>query len=253
MSSTSPQPVWNTRAVMQVLNAVAATVMFSVVIGAYGIQFINSEIPCPLCLLIRVAMIAAGFGLALNALWGPRAVHYGITLLGCVLGAAISLRQVSLHVVPGTGSYGSAVLGFHLYTWAFIVFSTMILAIGSVLTFSRQFGPRRAPTPAIVRPIALLVTGIGFLLSLTNVITTTIECGAGVCPDDPTSYQIATGIPSLHEIGQDLFHSPASPYMWIPFVGFWIACCMAIWAELREKEIETDLPDAFDSAPANAS
>jgi len=253
MSSTSPHPVWNTRAVMQVLNAVAATVMFSVVIGAYGIQFINSEIPCPLCLLIRVAMIAAGFGLALNALWGPRAVHYGIALLGCVLGAAISLRQVSLHVVPGTGSYGSAVLGFHLYTWAFIVFSTMILAIGSVLTFSRQFGPRRAPTPAIVRPIALLVTAVGFLLSLTNVITTTIECGAGVCPDDPTSYQITTGIPSLHEIGQDLFHSPASPYMWIPFVGFWIACGMAIWAELREKEIETDLPDAFDSAPANAS
>lgn len=238
---------------MQVLNAVAALVMFSVVMGAYQVQFLNSEIPCPLCLLIRVAMIAAGFGLALNALWGPRAVHYGIALLGCVLGAAISLRQVSLHVVPGTGSYGSAVLGFHLYTWAFIVFSTMILAIGSVLTFSRQFGPRRAPTPRIVRPIALFATGVGFLLSLTNVITTTAECGAGVCPDDPTSYQIKTGLPSLHEIGQDLFHSPASPYMWIPFVAFWIACAMAIWAELREKEIENDLPDAFDSRPTNAS
>jgi hypothetical protein len=180
-------------------------------------------------------------------------VHYGIALLGCVLGAGISLRQVYLHVVPGTGSYGSAVLGFHLYTWAFIVFSTMILAIAAVLTFSRQFGPRHAPTPAIVRPIALAVTAIGFLLSLTNVITTTVECGAGVCPDDPTSYQITTGLPSLSEVSQDLFHSPVSPFMWIPFVAFWIACGMAIWAEFREKEIETDLPDAFESAPANAS
>jgi hypothetical protein len=41
--------------------------------------------------------------------------------------------------------------------------------------------------------------------------------------------------------------------MWIPFVAFWVACGMAIWAEFREKEIETDLPDAFDSEPANAS
>lgn len=253
MSNAKQESAWNTRSVMQVLNAVAALVMFSVVVGAYQVQFLNSEIPCPLCLLIRVAMIAAGFGLFLNALWGPRAVHYGITLLACVLGAAISLRQVSLHVVPGTGSYGSAVLGFHLYTWAFIVFSTMILAIAAVLTFSRQFGPRRAPTPAIVRPIALATGGIGFLLALTNVVTTTLECGAGVCPDDPTSYQIGTGLPSLHEVGQDLFHSPASPYMWIPFVAFWIACGMAIWAELREREIENDLPDAFDSNPANAS
>ena len=182
--------MWNTRSVMQVLNAVAAVVMFSVVAGAYGVQFINSEVPCPLCLLIRVAMLAAGFGLCLNALWGPRAVHYGVSLLACVLGAGISLRQVSLHVVPGTGSYGSAVLGFHLYTWAFIVFSAMILAIAAVLTFQRQFGPRKALAPKIVKPIAVGVTCIGLLLSATNVVTTTVECTAGACPDNPTSYQL---------------------------------------------------------------
>lgn len=38
----------------------------------------------------------------------------------------------------------------------------------------------------------------------------------------------------------------ASPFMWLPFVAFWVACLAAIWAEIRETEGETDLPDELD-------
>ena len=171
---------------MQVLNAVAAIVMFSVVVGAYAMQFILLEPPCPLCLLIRLGMLGAGFGLALNALWGPRPLHYGVTLLSTVLCAAISLRQVSLHVVPGTGAYGDAFLGFHLYTWAFVVCSVLITAIAAVLCFGRQFDLNSPPAPSIVRPVAVAVCTVGLLLSAANAVTTAFECGAGACPDNPT-------------------------------------------------------------------
>lgn len=183
--------MWNTRAVMQVMNAVAALVLYSVVAGAFGIQFIDGEIPCPLCLLIRLGMLGAAFGLTLNAFWRPRPLHYGIAILGATLGAAISLRQVALHVVPGTGSYGSAVLGFHLYTWAFIVFSVLIVAIGAVVCFQRQFDDEDGEPPALARFAGRFVVIVGLVLCLANVIAVTAECGVSGCPDNPTDYLLS--------------------------------------------------------------
>ena len=177
---------WDTRNVVRLFSAVGALILFSVVVGAYTIQFTLNEAPCPLCLLIRLGMLAAGFGLMLNALYGPRAAHYGFTLLGAFFGAAVSLRQVALHIVPGTGSYGEPVLGFHLYTWAFAVFMCMILAVGVALFFQRQFEPAKGSAPKVVSALAVLALILGIALSAANVLTTAIECGVGACPDDPT-------------------------------------------------------------------
>ena len=38
----------------------------------------------------------------------------------------MSGRQVLLHILPGDPGYGGEVLGLHLYSWAFIVFATII-------------------------------------------------------------------------------------------------------------------------------
>ena len=42
------------------------------------------------------------------------------------MSGSASLRQISLHVVPGTGSYGSALFGMHFYTWAFVGYGALI-------------------------------------------------------------------------------------------------------------------------------
>ena len=181
--------MWSTRSVMQVLNALAATVLYGVVFGAFFIQFADRELPCPLCLLIRLGMLGAAFGLALNAFWGPKPLHYGISLLGAVLGAAISLRQVALHVVPGTGSYGAAVLGFHLYTWAFIVFAVLILAIGAVVCFQRQFDEEAGESPAFASLAGRFAVVVGLALCLANVVAVGAECDVRACPDNPTHYE----------------------------------------------------------------
>jgi len=172
--------------VVRLFNGVGALVVFSVVFGAYGIQFIFLEPPCPLCLLIRIGMIATGFGLVLNALFGPRPLHYGFALLGCVFGVIVSLRNIALHIVPGTGSYGDAVFGFHLYTWAFLVFMAMIIAIAVVMFFQRQFDETGEDAPKIVNVVAVIALSVGIFLAAANAFTTAVECELGPCPDNPT-------------------------------------------------------------------
>ena len=48
-------------------------------------------------------------------------------------------RQVLLHIMPGDAGYGSALLGYHYYTWAFIGFAVAIVLIAAMLLFDRQF------------------------------------------------------------------------------------------------------------------
>lgn len=176
---------WDTQAVIRALNVLGALIVFGVVIGAYTVQFVDQEAPCPLCLLIRLGMLAVGFGFLLNARFGPRPAHYGFILLSALFGAAVAIRQILLHIVPGTGSYGDAVLGLHLYTWAFLVFSTVIFAVAVAMFFSRQFERSPLASPALVVHATTVLFAIGFLLALLNVVTTTIECGVGFCPDNP--------------------------------------------------------------------
>jgi disulfide bond formation protein DsbB len=178
--------IWDTRSVVRLFNGIGALVVFSVVIGAYGIQFIFLEPPCPLCLLIRIGMIAVGFGLVLNALFGPKPIHYGLALLGCVFGIIVSLRNIALHIVPGTGSYGDAVFGFHLYTWAFLVFMAILIAIGVVMFFQRQFEAPTGQAPRIVNLVAVIALSVGIFLAAANTFTTAVECELGPCPDNPT-------------------------------------------------------------------
>ena len=49
------------------------------------------------------------------------------------------MRQILLHIMPGDPGYGSALLGYHYYTWAFIGFAVAIVLIAAMLLFERQF------------------------------------------------------------------------------------------------------------------
>jgi disulfide bond formation protein DsbB len=120
------------------LNSFGLLVVCGLLIGAYFFQFTMYELPCPLCLLQRVAFVAVGYGLALNLIYGAKPHHYGIMLLAASFGASVSIRQIMLHIVPGTGHYGSAVLGLHYYTWAGIAFFMVILGTSVMLLQAGQ-------------------------------------------------------------------------------------------------------------------
>ena len=179
----------------RLLNALGLIAVDTVLVLAFVDQFWFRDLPCPLCILQRAGFIAAGFGLALNLFFGPRPSHYGVVVLGATLGAAISMRQILLHVVPGTGAYGNAIFGLHLYTWAFIAFALMIIGSAVLLLNDRQFG-RPEPWSQRLSVLPLTAFAVFAVVVVGNVISTLLVCGMGFCPDNPTEYFLFSGTPT---------------------------------------------------------
>jgi len=152
---------------------------------AFYYQFGRGELPCPLCALQRVGFVVAGVALVLNLRTGYSPAHYGLALLSAVAAGSASLRQISLHVVPGTGHYGSALFGFHFYTLAFVGYGALVAYCGAMLIAARSDERARAAPPGAV---AQLACWMFIFLAAANAAAFLAECGLGPCPDDPTGY-----------------------------------------------------------------
>lgn len=168
------------------LNAIGLYAIAALLIAAFAAQFLLHELPCPLCLLQRVAFAALAIGPILNIRFGPRPSHYAVSLIAAIAGAGIAMRQILLHIMPGDPGYGSAILGYHYYTWAFLGFVAAIVLITLVMLFDRQFDTNDGPgfPPAFARLAVWLV----ILVTLANIANVFLECGWNVCPDNPTQY-----------------------------------------------------------------
>jgi disulfide bond formation protein DsbB len=171
------------------LNALGLLAISAVLLFAFGDQLYLHDLPCPLCILQRAAFVAAGLGLALNLRFGPRASHYAVLIIGALAGAFVAGRQILLHIVPGSGAYGSAFYGLHFYTWAFIIFMLIVLGTAVMLLFDGQFerGENRTVPLTGLSLIAIVLFG---LLALGNGVSTVLECAGGLCPDSPVDYML---------------------------------------------------------------
>jgi disulfide bond formation protein DsbB len=75
----------------RLLNALGLIAVDTVLALAFIDQLWFRDLPCPLCILQRAGFAAAGFGLALNLLFGPR-VFYAMArdgMLPAVLGRVL--------------------------------------------------------------------------------------------------------------------------------------------------------------------
>lgn len=175
------------RSLAVTLNALGLYGVALVLAAAFAAQLLLGELPCPLCLLQRILFAMLAIGPILNIRFGPRPSHYALSLLAAVVGAIVAARQILLHIMPGDPGYGSALFGYHYYTWAFIGFAAAIVLIAAVLLFDEQFAEGATP------PIGMFVRGAVWLvigLTALNVIATLLECGFAACPDNPTSYEL---------------------------------------------------------------
>lgn len=176
-----------TPALAVTINALGLYGIALVLTVAFAAQLLLSELPCPLCLLQRIQFAMLAIGPILNIRFGPRPGHYSLSLLAACMGAVVSGRQVLLHIMPGDAGYGSALLGYHYYTWAFIGFAGAIVLIAIVLLFDRQF---RDDVVAPVGPFARAAVWLVIGLTALNVASTVLECGFAACDDDPMSYKL---------------------------------------------------------------
>lgn len=173
------------------LNAIAAILLCGVLGGAFAVQFIGQEIPCPLCLLQRNAMLGVAIGALLNIRFGPSPGGYAVSLLSALFGACVSSRQILLHILPGDPGYGAPVLGMHLYTWALVVFFVTLLLGSAMLLFFSQF---REPTrPRSLNKLHQLAFFLVIVIATGNALATFAECGPGFCPANPESYRLLEG------------------------------------------------------------
>ncbi len=165
-----------------------------VLLGAFSVQFLQDELPCPLCILQRMGMMLCAAGPAwLICRARTREVSardyaecYGISILAAILGGAVALRQVCLHIAPGDPGFGAPMFGLHLYTWAFIVFLTVV-AVSGVQMLLLPRGPERIRIGFMPRAcVGLLV----FVVAA-NALVVFVEEGFHLyLPDNPTSYEL---------------------------------------------------------------
>lgn len=175
-------------ALFRKLNAIGMLAVSAVLAMAFYSQFTQNELPCPLCLLQRVATVAVLCGLMLNVVKGPKPDHYSIMIIGAFFGCAVSLRQISLHIVPGSGSYGAPFLGMHYYTWAFLVFALIIFGTAIIAAYSTQYHKQKFIAFREQSVIAKVAIVVAVLFVAMNALVTFAECGPLQCPDNPTSY-----------------------------------------------------------------
>src|ERR1700754_2979042 len=96
--------------------AAMMVVIAGILTAAMTLQYVKGELPCPLCLLQRVAMFGICFGIMLDFRSGFSWRNVGLSLLCALFLLVISVRQTLLDIYPRPGhSYvGSTILGIHM-------------------------------------------------------------------------------------------------------------------------------------------
>lgn len=157
-----------------------------ILIFAFIDQLTRHELPCPICILQRICYVAVALCFVMNLTLGIRTSHYGLMLLASLLGLAISVRQIYIHLTPGDPGYGNLFFGLHLYTWSAVIFLIIILLISTALILDRGFMPEYRVQNKWVK----VMIWVFFILILANGISTFLECGPHECPDNPSNYYL---------------------------------------------------------------
>lgn len=160
-----------------------AMVLSAVLTAAMVMQFAFGEIPCPLCLLQRVAMFGCCFGLLHQLRARDSERGGGIALLFALLLLVIAARQTLLDIVPRPGHayIGTAVFGLHMPVWSVVIGVCLLLALALRLTL---FGAPRLLPHAERPPFAGAARGLEIyvvLICAINFASVVFQCGLGEC------------------------------------------------------------------------
>jgi disulfide bond formation protein DsbB len=160
--------------------------------GGFAVQLLTGELPCPLCVMQRIALMLCALG-PLHILISARdgalagraaAVGNGMAIIAALLGAVASGRQVFLHIVPGDPGFGAPVLGLHLYTWGLIAFACQIAASGVMLIATAWLEEEPALWGGLARWTAIALAAIVIANLLSVIAEAGLHWGLPESPDD---------------------------------------------------------------------
>jgi disulfide bond formation protein DsbB len=158
-------------------------VVAAILTAAMVMQYALDEIPCPLCLLQRVAMFGCCFGLIQQLRGTSSERGTGIALIFALLLLVISVRQTLLDIYPRPGHdyIGSAVFGLHLPVWSVVIAVALLfgLAVRLALFGGRPDAMKDAGglPRMIIQPLVIYVVAICAI----NFLSVIAQCGLGQC------------------------------------------------------------------------
>jgi disulfide bond formation protein DsbB len=165
--------------------------MAAILTTAMVLQYEGGEIPCPLCLLQRVAMFGVCFGIILHFRHGASVRNDGFSMLFALVLLIVSVRQTLLDIAPRPGHnyIGSAILGLHMPVWSVIIAAAVLLAYAIKLAVLGGEHPQDSQ-PALGR-VARLLSLYVIAICLINLVSVVLQCGAGACHTD--AYRLLSG------------------------------------------------------------
>ena len=158
-------------------------VIAAILTMAMVLQYYDGEIPCPLCLLQRVAMFGVCFGIILHFRHGYSARNAGFSMLFALFLLIVSARQTLLDIYPRPGhSYiGSTVLGLHMPVWSVIIAAAILLAFAIELAVLGDERLHDGASQPLLRRLGGVLSFYVAALCLINFGSVLVQCGFGAC------------------------------------------------------------------------
>lgn len=159
-------------------------VIAAILTAAMVLQYAEGEIPCPLCLLERAAMLGVCFGIMQNIRHGFSDRNLGISLLFAVFLLIVAARQTLLDIYPRPGHdyVGSAVFGLHMPVWGVVIALALIAALALKLAIiGTEDGAKPAPRSSALGLIGTTLSLYVLAIAALNFGSVIVQCGVGQC------------------------------------------------------------------------
>ena len=159
-------------------------VICGILIAAMFMQYGRGELPCPLFLIERAAMLGICFGIMQNFRHGFSDRNLGFSLLFALLLLIVAVRQTLLDIYPRPGHeyVGSAVFGLHMPVWSVVIAVACIAAIAFKLAIIGSEEGKAAPRPrSRTARVASVLSLVVVAIAAINFGSVVVQCGLGQC------------------------------------------------------------------------
>lgn len=161
-------------------------VITAILTAAMVLQYANGEIPCPLCLLQRVAMFGVCFGIILQFRHGFSYRNTGMSMIFSLFLLIVSVRQTLLDIYPRPGHeyIGSAVFGLHMPVWSILIAVALLIAFAFQLIVwggNSQMQHKSLTHQSLLRVLATALSLYVIAIGMINFVSVGVQCGIDEC------------------------------------------------------------------------
>ncbi|MDA7947049.1 MAG: disulfide bond formation protein B [Hyphomicrobiaceae bacterium] len=161
-------------------------VIAGILTAAMTMQYGYGELPCPLCLLQRVALFGVCLGIIQSFRHGFSYQNTGVSLVFTIFLLIVSVRQTLLDIYPRPGHeyIGTEVFGIHMPVWSIVIAVCILTAYALKLTALGSNDHLSDVQPAqypVLSKIAGLVGLYVVVIAVINTVSVFVQCGLNQC------------------------------------------------------------------------